>query len=170
MKPIRTAPELYACAVCIEREAAERYREFAERMADRGNDDVAEIFARLAVIEGEHLEALLEKSRGMALPPVAPEAYRWIEAGAPNDAARELVLGLMTSRQALTIALGAELRAEAFFEQVFMTTEDAGLRALAREMAGEELEHVVAIEKLLEGLRAPPLDWQETAELLAGLS
>ena len=66
MKPIRTAPELYACAVCIEREAAERYREFAERMGDHGKDEVAEIFARLAVIEGEHLEALREKSRGMA--------------------------------------------------------------------------------------------------------
>jgi rubrerythrin len=168
MKPIRTAPELYACAVCIEREAAERYREFAERMGDHGKDEVAEIFARLAVIEGEHLEALREKSRGMALPPVAPQAYRWIEAGAPDDAARELVLRLMTPRQALTIALGAELRAEAFFEQVFMTAEDPGLRALALEMAEEELEHVVAIERLIEGLREPPLDWQEGAETLAG--
>ena len=164
MKLVRTAPELYACAVCIEREAAERYREFAERMADYGKDEVAEIFARLAVVEGEHLEALLGKSRGMALPAVAPEAYRWIEAGAPHDAARELVLRLMTPRYALTIALGAELRAEAFFEQVLMTAEDPGLRALAREMAGEELEHVVAIEKLLGGLREPPLDWQEAAE------
>jgi len=166
MKPIRTVPELYASAVCIEREAAERYREFAERMADYGKDEVAEIFARLAVVEGEHLEALLGKSRGMALPAVAPEAYRWIEAGAPDDAARELVLRLMTPRQALTIALGAELRAEAFFEQVFMTAQDAGLRSLAREMAEEELEHVVAIEKLLEGLREPPLDWQETTEVM----
>ena len=161
MKPIRSAPELYAYAISIEREAAERYREFAERMGDLGKEDVGETFARLAAVEGEHLEALIAKSREMALPEVSSNGYRWIEAGARDDAAHELVLRLMTPRQALVIALSAELRAEAFFEQVFMTAEDPALRDLAREMAKEELEHAVAIEKLLGGLREQVIDWEE---------
>lgn len=160
MVVIRTAPELYAHAICIEREAAERYAQFAERMADLGKDDVAETFARLAAIESEHLEALLSRTGGVALPEVSADGYRWIESGPPDDAARDLVLRLMTPRQALTIALGAELRAEAFFERVFMISEDPALQALAHEMALEELEHVVAIEKLLEGVRDPIVDWE----------
>jgi len=161
MIAVRTGPELYAHAICIEREAAERYAQFAERMSDLGKDDVAETFARLAAVEGEHLDALLRRTEGVEIPEISSDGYRWIEAGAPDDAARELVLRLMTPRQALTIALAAELRAEAFFEQVFMTAADPALRALAREMAEEELEHVVAIEKLLEGVREPTIDWEE---------
>ena len=56
MKKIRTAPELYTHAFAIEREAAVCYAEFAERMADLGNDAVAELFRRLAGFESEHLE------------------------------------------------------------------------------------------------------------------
>ena len=160
MSAIRTGPELYAHAICIEREAAERYAQFAERMSDLGKEDVAETFAQLAAVESEHLQTLLRETGGLALPEVSQDGYCWIEAGPPDAAARELVLRLMTPRQALTIALAAELRAEAFFEQVFMTAEDPALRALAREMAQEELEHVVAIEKLVEAVREPILDWE----------
>jgi rubrerythrin len=161
MRAIRNSSELYAHAICIEREAAERYAEFAARMSDLGKEDVAETFSQLAAVESQHLALLLRETRGMLLPGVSQDGYRWIEAGPPDDAARELVLRLMTPRQALTIALGAELRAEAFFEQVFMTAENPALRALAREMAQEELEHVVAIEKLLESVRDPVIDWAE---------
>ena len=62
---------LYAHALAIEREAAERYNEFAERMADEGNDAVARLFARLAGFEGEHAKALERECAGMALPPIA---------------------------------------------------------------------------------------------------
>jgi len=57
---------------------------------------------------------------------------------------------VMTPRQALGIALAAEKRAQAFFERVFTTADDPALRTLAREMAAEEQEHVVLIERLLE--------------------
>jgi rubrerythrin len=159
---VRSISELYAHAICIEREAAERYAQFAERMTDLGKDDVAETFARLAAIEGEHLATLERATGGTALPEVSSDGYRWIEAGPPDDAARELVLRLMTPRQALTIALGAELRAEAFFEQVMMTAGEPALRALAAEMAREELEHVLAIEKLIDGLPPPVNAWEVT--------
>ena len=37
-KEVRSVLELYAHALAIEREAAARYLEFADRMADEGND------------------------------------------------------------------------------------------------------------------------------------
>ena len=55
MRTIDSPGELYAHAIALEREAAERYGEFARRMDDLGNAAVAE--------EGEHVrlvERLLE--------------------------------------------------------------------------------------------------------------
>jgi rubrerythrin len=159
MQPIDSAAELYAHAIVIEREAAERYSEFAERMADLGNDAVAELFDRLAGFEAEHLESLLRRTDGVELPAPVAGAYKWLDAGAPETAARELIFRLMTPRHALEIALAAEKRAQAFFEHVLVTAGDPALRALAKEMATEEQEHVRLVEQLLAETPDPALDW-----------
>ena len=164
MKPVRSAPELYVHAIAIEREAAERYAEFAERMDDLGNKAVAEIFDTLARFEAEHLEALERRTEGVTLPELDTHEYRWLDAAAPETAARELVFRLMTPRNALSIALGAEKRAQAFFEHVLMTAADPALRGLAREMAMDEAEHVAMIERLLERTPEPLVDWASVYE------
>lgn len=159
MKTIHSAPELYAHAIAIEREAAERYSEFAERMADLGNDAVASVFAWLASVEGEHLETLQQRTEGVQLPEPVLNQYRWLDSGAPETSARELIFRLMTPRRALEIALAAEKRAQAFFESVMMTADDPALRALAQEMAMEEQGHVALVERLLERTPESSLDW-----------
>jgi rubrerythrin len=157
------AAGLYAHAIAIEREAVERYTEFSRRMADAGNDAAAEVFGTLARLEAQHLGALLGRTRGMKLPALAPHQYAWLDAGAPETAARELVYRLMTPRHALEIALAGEKRAAAFFERIVLTAEDAFLRALAAEMAADEAEHVALLEQLLE--TTPPLtDWASIYE------
>lgn len=154
---VRSAPELYAHAIAIEREAAERYAELAERMADEGREELSRVFDMLAQLETGHLEALQARTEAVELPAISPGEYHWLDAGAPETAAHELVFRLMTPRNALGIALQAEKRAQAFFEQVFMTCDDPALRALAREMAAEEQEHVALIERLLEKTPEPSL-------------
>lgn len=156
---VRSAPELYAHAIAIEREAAERYAEFAERMDDLGNEATAEVFSRLAGFEAEHLQVLLSRTRELALPQLSGEQYRWLDAGAPETAAREFVFRLLSPRQALGIALHAEQRAQAFFEQVLTTADDPALRALAREMAADEAEHARVLETLLEHTPEALRDW-----------
>jgi len=153
------APTLYAHGIAIEREAVARYSEFAERMDDLGNEAAAEIFATLARLETEHLEELLARTRGMRLPEIAPGEYAWLCGAAPETAARELVFRLMTARNALEIALAGELHAAAFFESVMLTSGDALLRSLAREMAADEAEHIEMLEKLLETTPGPVVDW-----------
>lgn len=159
MEPIRSAPELYAHAIAIEREACDRYAEFAGRMADRDNEALAELFERMAGFEAEHLDALLHRTEGVSLPELSTSDYKWLDSGAPETAARELVFRLMTPRHALAIALGAEKRAQVFFEHVLMTADDPALRALAQEMAMEEQEHVRLIERLLERTPDSNVDW-----------
>ena len=158
MRTIDSPGELYAHAIALEREAAERYGEFARRMDDLGNAAAAEVFATLARLEQEHLQTLLERTQGVEIPDFAGEQYAWLDAGAPETAARELVFRLLTARQALEIALRAETRARTFFEKVMLTAGDPALRALAREMAAEEGEHVALVERLLERTREPGLD------------
>ena len=158
MKLIESAPELYAHAIAMEREAAERYSEFAERMDDEGREALARVFAQLARAEAEHLETLERRTAGIALPEIAAGQYRWLDNGAPETAARELVYRLMTPRHALAIALHAERRAQAFFEHVFWTASDPALRALAKEMAAEEREHVAFVSRLLEDTPHASLD------------
>ena len=143
------ALNLYAHAIAIEREAVERYSEFAERMDDLGNEAAAEIFATLARVEVEHLGELVARTAGAKLPKLAPHEYAWLDNAAPETAARELVFRLMTPRNALVIALQAERRALAFFEHAAWTTSDPGVRALAREMAAEEREHVALLARML---------------------
>jgi len=100
MKTIHQPAELYAHAIAIEREAGERYGEFAERMGDLGNDAAAEVFGRLAALEAEHLDALLRRTDGVALPKLSTDQYRWLDAEPPETAAHELVFRLFTPRQA----------------------------------------------------------------------
>jgi rubrerythrin len=159
MRPIRSCTELYAHAIAIEREAAARYAEFAQRMSDMGNAAAAEVFGTLSVLEGEHLETLLRRTEGLKIPQPRPYEYSWLDAGAPETPARELVFRLLTPHQALVIALGAERRAEAFFEEVLVSTDDPALRALAREMAADEGDHVLMLERLLERTPEEIVDW-----------
>lgn len=156
---MKTVAHLYAHAIAIEREAAARYSEFAERMADLGNEAAAEVFATLARLEAEHLDELVKRTAGMALPELAAHEYAWLDAGGPETAARELVFRLLTPRQALEIALQGEKRAAAFFESVVLSAADPMLCALAIEMAADEADHIVMIEKLLERTPSAIVDW-----------
>lgn len=158
MKFIESAAELYAHAIAIEREAAERYGELAERMEDEGREELAQVFGLLARVEAEHLDTLLARSEGIPIPEIEAGRYKWLDSGAPETPARELIYRLMTPRHALAIALHAEQRAEAFFDHVFWTAADPALRALAKEMAAEEREHVALVSKMLGETPEPTLD------------
>ena len=158
MRLIDTAAELYAHAMAIEREAAERYAELAERMQDKGEEDLARVFGLLARMEAEHLETLQRRTRGVELPAIEQGKYNWLDSGAPETAARELVFRLLTPRKALAIALHAEKRAQAFFEHVYWTAFDPALRALAKEMAAEEREHVDLVTGMLDETPEGSLD------------
>ena len=94
----------------------------------------------------------------VALPPLETD-YSWIDTGAPETLAHDLVFRLMTPHQALAIALNAEKRAKAFFEQAERVADDPALRVLSREMAGEEAEHIAMLEALLARTPEAVVDW-----------
>lgn len=156
---IRTPNELYAHAIAIEREAAETYAELAQHMGDLGNEEVATLFRRLAVFEAEHLQTLESRTAGVELPALRTGEYAWLDAGAPETVARDLVYRLLTPRAALDIALDAERRAQRFFTEVRASATDPALRALAQEMAAEEQGHVAMVEQAIARTPDVRVDW-----------
>ena len=142
--------ELYVQAMAIEREAAGRYGELADAMATQGNHALAALFRMLAEQESRHLAALRGRTRGIALPLLEAD-YSWPETLPPEASQRAVTPG-----GALAMALAAEKRAHAFFENAGRVCDDPDTRALAREMAAEELQHAALIERMLERVQASP--------------
>ena len=149
---------LYAHAMAIEREAVERYAEFAERMDREGNFAVAALFRMLSTLEAKHLDELKRRTAKMNLPPLEAD-YSWPGPEAPETAGHTEVTRGMTQRRGLEMALQAEKRARAFFEQAARVADDADARTLAREMAAEEAEHAELIERMLSGMPGGAVDW-----------
>lgn len=160
-KPIRSVEEFYAHAIAIEREAIERYAEFEPWFSDRGEDVLAGLCRNLAGLEREHLRKLEGACEGLALPPIDASGYRWLEAGAPEAPARELFYRVAEPRHLLEIALQAECNALAFFEWAERTGKDPRVRALAREMAAEEEEHVRWAARALEYQPSRHVEWEK---------
>ena len=162
-KPLGGIEEFYAHALAIEREAVERYTEFASWFEDRGEEIFAGLCRNLAELEAGHLRQLQEASAGVAIPPIDASLYRWLEAGSPEAPARELFYRVAQPRHLLEIALHAECNALAFFEWVARTSPDAHVRAAAREMAADEEQHVKWAARALEYQPARPIDWESAS-------
>ena len=165
---IATVEEFYAHALAIEREAAERYREFEAYFRDHGREILAGLCANLAGLEEEHFALLAKESRHRKLPAIADNDYRWLESGAPEAAARELFYRIANERQLLEVALHAERQAQRFFDWVALSTPDKHVRSLALEMADEEAQHVRWVEQAIEYRPSTPLDWNRPAPKRAG--
>ena len=152
-KPILNVGEFYAHALAIEHEAVRRYREFEAYFAGRGDDVLAGLCRNLADMEGEHLRALTRATESMRLPSIDASRHDWLAPGS-SSAAHEAFYRVVEARQLLEIALRSECDAMGFFEWVAHTTADPGVRALATEMAGEEMDHVKWVRNAIEYARA----------------
>ena len=160
MKPIGSVEEFYAHALAIEREAMERYQEFDHYFRGRGEEVLAGLCANLARLEGDHLRELVEASAHLQLPAIDASGYCWIEAHSPEASVREVFYRIATPRHLLEAALQAEIRAFEFFDNVVHTTPEPQVRALASEMAAEEMQHIGWVRNALEYHPYTQQEWQ----------
>jgi rubrerythrin len=155
----RTFEDFMAQAVAMEVEAAQRYEELADAMETHNNREVAELFRRLASIEGRHAQQLLAQM-GWSAPPVTADAV--FAAGGqegPETAPTEDLHYLMQPWHALQIALAAEERAERFFARMVLAAPSEAVRKAAAEMRDEEREHVELVKAWLAKVPSPSEDW-----------
>jgi len=155
---IESVEDFYAHACAMEREAAERYSEFADYFADHGEQRIAALCHALAVLEDAHRQRLRARAGGEE--PALPPGDRWLDTGAPETAAHEFVFRIANPRQMLEIALDGERRAKNYFEHVAAESSDPAVRKLASALAGEELQHVRWVEEALARAADPEIDWE----------
>lgn len=146
---LQSLAELFALANAMEQEAADRYGALAGAMRDQGRAELADVFARLAEAEREHVDSVAKWSRSRT--GHAPDAtlVRWQapEAVAPEDAAEIETSQLMTPYRALALAVRNEERAFAFWSYVAAFGDDPDIKAAAETMAREELGHVATLRR-----------------------
>jgi len=152
--------DFLARAWTMEVEAAERYAMFADAMDEHNNREAAELFRKLARIEQRHADQLLEENPSSHPPVLSSAGVRWDDGEGPETAAPGDLHYRMQPYHALQIALACEKRANKFFTDVAGSTTDARVRKAAREMAGEEAEHVHLIEEWLRRTPPPDKDWE----------
>jgi rubrerythrin len=153
--------DLYAHAHAMELEAEERYAMLADQMEVHNNRELAAFFRRLAEIEGRHADEIKARAGGLDLPRIAPWQYRWPDMEAPEAVDLTDVHYLMTPHHALSLALRAEERAYRFFDTIATGAPDPKIRAMAKEFADEEREHVAQVRDLLAQLHEPEAGWAD---------
>lgn len=155
---IATAAELYAEALALETEAAERYADLADQMQTHNNPEVARLFRKLADIEARHAEAL--RRHAGASPGAARQGSRLVRER-PETAPLADAHYLMTPAHALQMALAGEERAEAFFHGLASNAVDPEIRQLAAAFADEEREHIELLRQWLEKIPSPEAGWAD---------
>ena len=157
--PVATVGDLLLHAYNIEHDAEVRYRELAEQMDVHNNHEVAQLFHKLAAIEGKHAAALSLRLKDHNIPRRAPWEFVWDTAESPESADLSDIHYLMKPYHALKIALSGEEKAYKFYAALAENTTDGELRRLAGEFAEEEREHVNVVKGMLDKQPQPASDW-----------
>ncbi len=142
---VRSTDDLLAVAEALEQEAASRYRSLAARMARQGDMEMTALFDMLAGMEDRHASQIGDRS--LALLGHKPDLSRakWeTPPGYDEDESRGAELG---AYQALAFAVRNEERAFAFYSYLSAEAEDSEIRALAENLARDELQHAALLRQ-----------------------
>lgn len=159
---IGTTEELLAYSLALEEEAVERFNELADQMEVHNNHEVADLFYRLAEIEGKHVEKVRRASEGKELPNLLAWEFDWIDAGeSPEGGSLEDAHYLMQPWHAIELAKHGEQRAVAFFRHVASNATNEEVEKMARKLVAEEQEHVELLEQWQQRFPKPDDDWDD---------
>ena len=145
---IRGVDDLMDIAVAMEREAEQRYRQLAAEMDRQQELELADVFAELAVLEGEHEAGLRRWAEREGWRKPVPAQFSWQlpeTFGSEADGAEARVL---TPYRALSIAVRNEERAFSFYSYLAALSPNDRVRERAEALAREELNHVAQLRAL----------------------
>lgn len=151
--------ELLAHSLALELEAVERYGELAQLMEVHNNLEVAKLFKKMSEIEKMHVEQILQMVSKHNMEDLPKSEWKWVSAEGPETIDPGELHYLMTSHQALELALINEQRAYEYYQQVADNTSDEETCSLASELATEEEEHVALIKEWMAKIPEDDEDW-----------
>jgi len=142
---IRTMDDLLSVADAMERDSAERYRGFASRLRKQGDADLAAEFETLAALEDRHVGQVAARARTTLGRTARPLPADW---RLPSFSEEEARGALLDPYHALAFAVRNEERAFSFYTYIAAAADDQALRALAEDLARDELDHASLLRRL----------------------
>jgi rubrerythrin len=141
-------------AVLIEEEARDRYEELAAQMENQHTSEAAAFFHLMVKNEAKHGEDLAARRRALFgdTPRRVDRSLLW-DVEAP---AYETVRAFMTLRDALAVALEAEIKAYNFFCEALKLSVAEPVSKLFEELKEEEVLHQELVKKQLAKLPPDP--------------
>ena len=153
---ISSVAELLIHAHALEQEAVARYNDLAAELEDT-NAHLAALFRRMAAIEAKHVAKVDELADDLELPSLdTAQSRAWPDGTGPETVDTDAIGAGSTEAEALNAMIALERTAAAFFRSVAEETADSDVRALARELADEEQEHIELLTDWLARLGAEP--------------
>lgn len=143
-------------SIKVEEEAALHFDELAEAMETCGNDEVAKLFRQFAGYSRLHWEEAKSKAGARDISPRLPDEHMWPNLETPEQTSLWAGDPSMSRRDALKAALLGERNGFDFYHHIAETARDADIRALAKEFANEEAEHVAILERWIARENAQP--------------
>lgn len=141
-------------AVLVEEEAKDRYEELAAQMENQHTSEAAAFFHSMVTNETRHGEELAARRKALFgdAPRRVDRSLLW-DVEAP---AYETVRAFMTLREALIVALQAEVKAYKFFSEALKLPVAEPVRELFEELKQEEVLHQELVNKQLSSLPRDP--------------
>jgi rubrerythrin len=141
-------------AILIEDEAKERYEEFVGQMEIHHTPDAARFFRAMAVNEEKHGSELRERRQRLfpSAPRTVTREMLWDVEAPEYDAARVF----MSARQAMQVALEAEVKAHDYFAAALVHITNPDVKALFAELRDEEIEHQAMVKDAMANLPPGP--------------
>lgn len=139
-------------ASLIEAEAYERYKLFAAQLGQRDPSDAGSVFQSMATNEKKHGDQLTKRRRThFGDTPAKVTIDDIFDVEAPDVGSPQWN---MSPLKAFQVALAAEQKAYAFYDQALPSITQPDVKALFEELRDEEAEHVRMIESIMAKL--PP--------------
>jgi rubrerythrin len=163
-----TVEKLLIVAGALEREAATRYRGLAHRMRRQGDGEMAALFDALARMEDRHVRQVADRAQAMVGRTRESTPIAWeLPTTYDEDEARG---AMISAYQALAFAVRNEERAFAFYTYAAADAKSPAVRALAENLARDELEHASILRRhrrrAFHSKRPAAMEIPETVEAL----
>ncbi|MCE9614665.1 MAG: ferritin family protein [Lentisphaerae bacterium] len=140
--------------ILIEEDARERYGEFVDQLEAHYTEEAAAFFRNMVRNEGKHRDWLTKRRTSLfGAAPSRVDASMLVEIEAPEFSEADI---FMTLRQALDVALKAEVRAYRFFADALKHVRDPQVRELFTELRDEEVEHQQMVQREIDKLPPGP--------------
>jgi rubrerythrin len=148
-------------ARAMEMEAARRYAQLSDMMAQHNNAELAELFRRMADIEWGHVYHVGEIRRELSVPEAAPPLRVALDLDGSEAISPLDMHYLLRPYHALQLAREHEERAARFYSELAASADDEEVRTTALRFAAEEEAHVRELRRWLARYPEPERDWYE---------